>query len=140
MIDLVEKALIQAIIDSEFLPEEDIYFENRDFDPKGKAMWGKLSFVPSEPFVDELGECGTDRLVGFMQFDLNVPTGDGTGAIKKKAREIRQVFTAGKYFESSGQQVTISSCGISAGRYVESYYRLILTINFYAFIPRALQN
>ena len=140
MINQVEKALLQAFYDQCFLEKENVAFENVNFEVPEGVMWASIFFVPSLPEVDELGECGSDRLEGFLQIDLNTPVGDGSGEIKDKANEIRQFFTAGKYFDYEGQAATIKSCGISQGRYVDNFYRLVLTINFYAFIQRALQQ
>ena len=77
-----------------------------------------------------------DGNTGFLQIDLNYPINAGAGAIVSKADAVAQYFKAGTRLAYGGQQVQIQSCGRSQGRQVDGFYRVSMTINWTAYVPR----
>lgn len=130
-------ALAQGFTDGNFFPPADVAWENVTFAPRtGDKPWAKFTFVPTQPFPDTLGQGGLDRVDGFVQIDLNYPIGDGDSAAMDMYVEIAARFKAGARFTSNGQTVVIVSCGRSQGREFSGFYRISVTINFYAQIQR----
>lgn len=132
----VRAALIQAFTNGAFFAQENIAFENMAFTP-GALPWAKITFSPIQPVVATLGQGGTDDQSGYLQIDLNYPQGTGEADIMAKADAIRNAFPAGSSCAYSGQVVTVANCGRSQGRISNGYYRISVTINFYARIPRS---
>lgn len=134
-IEKVRSALVEAFTEGNFFTSENIAGENQKFTP-GTQPWAKLFFSPSQPTVATLGLGGQDRWDGFLQIDLNYPTDEGTADIGAKALAIINTFTAGKRFAYSGQEVVIANCGRSQGRISNGYYKVAITVVFYAHITR----
>lgn len=131
----VRSALMQAFKDGDFFAKENTSFENLKFTP-GANPWCKLTFVPAQPTVATLGAGGKDRLDGFLQIDLNYPLDTGEKALNDKFDALRNTFTAGARFTYSGQEVIVASCGRSQGRIIEGFFRVSVTVIFYAHINR----
>jgi len=106
-----------------------IAVENDEFDPSEEApnggIWCRFTFSPNDPEVKTLGVAGDDEVTGFAQFDINVPPGTGTSVTFDFYQRLKafNVFAAGTYLEHNGQQLFITSCGLSQGRRVEEFYR-----------------
>lgn len=135
-ISTARSALVKAFVDGAFFAQEDTAYENMAFTPRAAQPWCKVSFVPAQPVVSTLGSGGSDRLDGFIQFDLNYPLNCGTKQVDDKAEALRNTFTAGARFSYSGQEVIIASCGRSQGREVGGFYRVSVTVIFYAHVIR----
>ena len=131
-----EAALIQAYKAGAFFTDANTQFENLAFTPPSATPWAAFYFVPAQPVVATLGAGGSDMLDGFVQIDLNYPANKGTKEVRDKAEALRSVFTAGARFSYSGQEVVIVSCGRSQGRIINGFYRVSVTIVFYAHINR----
>lgn len=131
-----EAAFLKAYKDGAFFTDAKTQYENLAFTtPTGEA-WAAFYFVPSQPVVATLGAGGSDRLDGFVQIDLNYPANKGTKDVRDKADALRSLFTAGARFSYSGQEVIVASCGRSQGRIVNGFFRVSVTIVFYAHITR----
>lgn len=135
-IQKVRSAIAQAFVTGAFFPAPAVAWENVDFTPPNDAPWASFFFVPSQPAVATCGPDGQDEVPGFAQIDLNYPLNGGTQDIESKFEDIRNVFTAGARFVYQGQEVVIRSCGRSQGRVVNSFYRVSITVAFYAHINR----
>jgi hypothetical protein len=91
--------------------------------------------VPANPSQAELGPNGTDRYDGFFQIDLNYLPDTGTEAVATQYEAIRDSFHEQALTEGD-QYVHIRSCGRSQGRIVDNYFRVTLTVFWYAFVNR----
>ncbi len=136
-ITVVRAALFKAFLDAEIFDPSKIAFENVAFTPPNKTPWCSLFFVPTQPTVGTLGPEGTDRLNGFVQIDLNYPLNSGTAEIEEKADYIEKLFTAGFRPAYSEQEVVVRSCGRSQGRIVNGFYKISMTVYFYADVKRS---
>lgn len=129
----ISQTLLQAYVDGEFgLPTA---YPNRIFTPTSDP-WAKVSIIPNQPSAASLGEDGTDEHDGIMQIDLNYPLKNGNGQVLEKAEEIRALFKAGYSKTHNQQAITVRSCGYNSGSESEGYFRVIVTIQWYARTPR----
>lgn len=132
----VRSALVQAWVDGAFFPQAQVAYENFPFEPPKDKPWASVYFMPVQPIVATLGAGGKDEQRGFLQIDLNYPVGSGEKDVAAKADAIRDTFKAGYAFSYSGQEARVVSCGRSGGRVVDNYYKVSITIQFYAQIVR----
>lgn len=112
-------------------------FENAAFNKPANSPWASVFVLPNQPSVGSLGSGGTDVHTGIMQVDVNVPVGSGESVILQKADAVSAYFTAGKRLIYNAQEVLVRSCGRSSGRNVDGWYRISLTIDWYAQTPRS---
>ena len=117
-----------------------IAFENENFTPPVGEPWAAVFIIPNQPSVATLGDAGDDEHDGIVQIDLNYPTHQGTGLCLQKADFIRENYSAGKRFELEGQEIGITSCGRSSGRQIDGVYTISLTISWWAYTRRSIQN
>lgn len=132
----IQSALAQAFLATGLFPETNIQQENVEFEAVSGEPWAALYFFPGQPTVATLGQHGDDRFDGFLQIDVNFPTNSGAGAALAMGDSLRTTFTAGARLSYSGQEVVIVNCGCSQGRIVNGFYRVSVTVVFYAFVTR----
>lgn len=130
----VQHALLQAV--SQTLESWPLAEENKPFRPQGGRKWAAVHFLPRLPAAAALGENGSDEVRGLVQIDLNYPTATGTDQARRDFELIRQAFHAGARFDHSGQQVLITNCGRAVGQHTDGYYRVPVTISWFAHIER----
>lgn len=111
-------------------------YENMDFSPPTNAKWASLFFLPNVPVVATLGSTGQDEATGLIQIDLNYPLGTGNSAARTDFETLRAAFPAGSRHTNTGQVVMVTRTGRSAGRIVDNYYRVSVSVFWYALIPR----
>jgi hypothetical protein len=134
MSHLIDSALVKAFDDGAFgLPFSS---ENREYDPVPGTAWAQLFIVPNQPSINTMGSDGQDLIEGFMQINLNYPVGDGDGTAKQKATAIRDYFKAGTKFTYSTVDVFIASAGRGIAQNIDSWYRVVVTINWYSRLTR----
>lgn len=112
-------------------------YPNSDLTDKGSGMWFQVFVTPGPSSPVTLGEGGEDDNPGFMQIDINFPKGKGDGAVLEKADDLLTAFPAGRVLTYNGQDVHIKGSSVTPPRYVGGYYRVSLTINYYARTTRA---
>lgn len=132
----IRSALFKAFMDATFFAQSEVEFPNIKFVPPTDKPWAKLSFVPIQPVVASLGAGGTDEQKGFLQIDLNYAQGSGEKEALAKFEAVRNLFTAGRRFAYSSQEVIVLSCGCAQGRIVDGFFRLSITVQFYAHVTR----
>jgi len=115
-----------------------IGIENASFPnkPTDGSPWAAVFILPNQPSVATLGYEGEDAHDGIVQIDLNYPLGKGEAAVRAKADQVASFFKAGRRLSYQGAYATVSSCGRSRGREVDGWYRVSMTITWFARIPR----
>lgn len=131
----IKKALMQGVADSPLgLPYA---VENAPFEkPTDGSPWASAFVLPNQPSVATLGDAGQDAHDGILQIDLNYPLLTGDAAVTAKADELAGFFKAGERLSHSGVQLTVTSCGRSRGREVDGWYRVSVTVAWFARVPR----
>lgn len=131
----LRKALVQGVEDSPLdLPYA---AENSPFTkPTDQSPWAAVHIFMNQPSVATLGAEGQDAHDGIMQIDLNYPLNTGEAAVTAKADGLTDFFKAGKRLAHSGVELTVSSCGRSRGREVEGWYRVSMTVTWFARVSR----
>lgn len=133
-LDNVQRAIIGAVSTS--LGAIPAAYENEKFTKPSDAKWAEVFFLPNSPSVETLGANGQDRADGIVQINLNYPVGTGGSAARIDFESIRAAFPAGARPAYNGQEAVVLSCGRSSGRVVDGWYRVSVTIVWYALIPR----
>jgi len=118
------------------VPAASIDWENRKFPIGAKNPWCMVTYNPLSPTGRTIGQRGYDQLVGYVQIDFNIAPDKGTLILTEWEDKGRIYFHPGRVFTYSGQGVTITECGMSAGRHVENFYRKSLTVAFRSQIKR----
>lgn len=95
-------------------------------------LWLKFNVVRGNTTPATLGLQGQDNHNGFVQIDVNVPTGLGTGQVLKVADKIKKYYRAGLNVGPA----TVGSSSVSSGRFVGSWYRVSVTVFYYSRIAR----
>lgn len=128
-------ALMQGVVDSPLgLP---CAVENSPFEkPTDQSPWASAFVLPNQPSVATLGSEGQDAHDGVLQIDLNYPLMTGEAAVTAKADELSDFFKAGKRLAHSGVELTVASCGRSRGREVDGWYRVSMTVTWFARVSR----
>lgn len=130
----IKSALVDAFQTGGFsLPTA---YENRNYEPKPGTPWAELFVIPNQPEVATLGDAGEDSHTGIFQINLNYPPNQGEGPILATADAVRAVFSAGKRLTNNGQTMTVLSCGRSRGIQAGGWYRISITITWYALTAR----
>jgi hypothetical protein len=133
----IDKALMQGVVDAALalpIAQENVAFNK----PTDGSPWASVWIIPSPDGVRAvtLGDDGEDEHVGIVQLDLNYPTGRGVDDVRAKGDQVAAFFSVGKALSSGVAKVTVSSCSRSRGREVEGWYRVSMTISWYARVPR----
>lgn len=128
----IEKGLIAAAktVDSVTPmghPNDDLADED-----KGQALWLQLHNLRAISNPVTLGDQGEDNHPGVLQIDINYPEGKGSKQVLSKSDEFASFFTAGKSLLYNAQEIKVLSCSVGPGRYVGGYYRVSVTVNYYA--------
>ena len=128
----IEKALVSAVLSVDNVTPIQLPGQTIDDADKPNGLWLALHNMRAQSEPVTLGDAGEDNHPGFLQIDINYPKQQGTKQVLIKADEFASFFTAGKALIYNTQQVKVLSSSLSPGRYVGGYYRVSLTINYYA--------
>lgn len=135
----IEVALAQAVASSGIgLP---LAVDNARFEaPADGSPWAAYFFVPAEGAsavkAVTLGADGEDEHLGIAQVDLNYPLYEGVGAARAKLDQLALAFPIGRKLSHGVAVVTVVSCSRSRGREVDGWYRVSLSISWFARVPR----
>lgn len=131
----LKSALVQGAVTA--LAGTPLATENSPFNkPAAGLPWAAVFVMPSQPSVATLGTEGQDNHDGVMQLDLNYPVKTGEAAVTAKADTLADFFKAGVRLYYQGVELTILSCGRSRGREVDGFWRVSITISWFARVPR----
>lgn len=106
-----------------------IAWENRVFDDTGKGPIASV-FVVENNDPATIGEAGFDETTGFLQINLDIPTGAGVYPHMEWNRKNCMFFVPGVKFSYQGNSVVVLSSKMSQGRLVGNHFRKSLTIAF----------
>lgn len=129
----IERAVVKAVTDAQpgvptGFPGNELQHEQQDSD----TLWLQVHNLRagSEPVT--LGDKGEDDHRGVLQIDINAPKGKGSAEALQKADELAGLFTAGKSLLYNAQEVRVIRATVSPGVYVGNFYRLVLSVFYYA--------
>lgn len=128
----IEKALIAAVLSVDNTTPMGYPNEELPDDDKGDGLWLQLHNMRGQSEPATLGDAGEDNHPGFLQIDINYPQNKGSKQVLAKGDSFAAFFTAGKSLSYNTQEVKVLSSSLSPGRYVGGYYRVSLTVNYYA--------
>lgn len=126
----IEKALIKAVESVDSVTP--MGHPNKELKTLPSGLYLQVNNVRAGSDPVTLGDEGEDEHLGFLQIDINYPKDKGTKAVLEKADEFSSFFTAGKSLLYNQQEVKVLSSFAGPGRYVGGYYRISLTVNYYA--------
>lgn len=131
----IRAALVQATVNAALgIP---VGYENVTFDkPVAPNPWAYAFNLPVNSSPATLGDQGEDEHKGIWQIDLNFPMREGEVAVNLVAGLVRTYFRAGRKFINGSSKVTITSCSRSRGREAEGFWRVSMSINYFARAPR----
>lgn len=145
----LDQALLTKFIDSEF--GIDIVFENGDY-----AVWNDIgeayeykqgTYTPTvgRPYSEVLVAqndisaatlAHSDATDGVLNVILRYPPNEGALPAKRKADDIAQVFKTGLALYYGGVKLTITGSNRGPGVPETSWYKIILTLPYRAFLTR----
>lgn len=134
----IERGLMQSLIDCDIqlpIAQENIEFAKPTNGTPWAAVWVMYPIGGVRPVT--MSDFGEDEHVGVMQIDLNYPLRKGVSAQRLKADELARFYVAGRKMVSGLATVYVTSCAKSNGREVEGWWRVSMTVNWYA---RLLRN
>lgn len=69
-----------------------LYPNGPTFDPSGKLIWARLSNIPGQAGVNEIGAGPVVYRTGIIIIQLFVPAGSGSKLITETADKLRELF------------------------------------------------
>lgn len=110
--------------------------ENAPVSVAAGQKWIQVFSLGARPSVATLGDAGTDRADGILQLTIHYPLSSGKAAYDADYEAARVRFPAGKSFTYSGQSAQVKSVDKATGRKATKDYVGVISINWFAFIPR----
>ena len=135
-LDKIRSAFASTFKDGGFYTTAQIAWENVVYTPPATGNWARFTFLPNNPDIASIGAGGRSSQTGLVQIDLNFPIGGGDGEAMTKYLAVKNAFTEGSRLIYQGQEISIRSCGRSQGRVIDNFYRVSVSIYFYAQINR----
>lgn len=109
MIDLEEirKYFRTTIKDSAIFPADSIQWENAVFDPNGKALWMRESYLNvGEGFSDSKNG---DQIQGILSYSINIPVGTYEGAATTAGVALGNLFPTATIVSTDNYKISIDS-------------------------------
>lgn len=110
--------------------------EGVEFDTPDDYPYAELRMLPGATDVITQGDNGYDEHAGVCQITLHYEHGQGKGALLAKADEIRADFEAGTRLEQGSADVEIQSVDRFPIDKEGNDLRLVLSINWLAWVQR----
>lgn len=126
----IEKNLIKAVIAADSITPTE--FPGMVLKKTPDSLWLKVHNLRGESSPVTLGDKGEDHHPGILQIDINYPANKGTSDVLQKADELTRFFTAGKRLLYTTQEVVVQASSVTQGRQVGGYYRVSVTVIYYA--------
>lgn len=112
------------------------YWPSVNYDPPANQPHARAFFLTNQPIPSSVGTGGLDANTGILQINLMYPDGEGIGNAVAMADTISQTFVGGTITTHNAQQVHILSCGIRQPDNADGWLRLIVSINWVAYVAR----
>ena len=129
----IRSALVQGV--QAALPTTTVAWENKAF-TKPATVWASFFLIPSTTEPSTLGAAGLDEHLGIAQVDLNVPLNTGEQAVLALAELVARYFYAGRRLTYDSTEVHVYGVGRNAGRLVDGWFRVSMTITWRAWLAR----
>ncbi len=118
------------------ISNDDIAWDNSDFDPSGKTAWLDTFYVPA--VIDITSKTSAGQLQsGFFQVSAYVPANDATGGVKQYARRQMQImgevlagFATNTQTSYNNVTVSILDSNVQPARKSGGWYVRDITINY----------
>jgi hypothetical protein len=127
----IDQALLQAFIDASF--GLDIAHENLPFTP-GSDAYAEVLILQNDTTPWSLKH--SNETDGILRIILRYPADTGAIAAKQKAEEIFNVFKIGSRHVYDGATVTITSNQRARGVQETGWYKLVLSMQYKAYLKR----
>lgn len=108
--------------------------ENRNYDPVAGTAYAELIVAQNEDAP--LSFADSDEATGVFRVILRYPTGIGAITAKNKADDIFAQFKIAQRINYNGQSVTILRHGREPGVAEDGWYKLVLTLRYWAHVAR----
>lgn len=101
-------------------------------DKPENEIWVALHNLRGNSRVASLGDNGENHNPGILQIDINNKKGRGSGDVLAVVDQIIGQLNAGSTITENGQKIRITNASVSPGRYVGGFYRVSISLNYYA--------
>ncbi len=108
--------------------------ENAPYEPTLGTAYAEL--IMAQNPVDALSWADSNESSGVFRVILRYPLNTGSGTAKAKADEILDHFAIDKQITYSGQSVTILSGHREPGVPEDGWYKIVVTIRYWAYLAR----
>jgi len=132
---LITQFLSATITD---LTADDIAYQNKFFDPSGKALWVSLSFIPatSEMMGKTTTDKNEDRGVFQVSVFVSLDNLDYDNAQLQAIDEVLTGFQYNSFTVYNEQQVDILNSTVNQGRESDAWFQRDISINYLTFSNR----
>ena len=136
MIDLeqIRKYFRTTIVNSAIFASDAIQWENAVFDPSGKALWMRESYLNvDEGFSDSVNG---DKVQGILSYSINIPIGTYEGVATTAGVALGNLFPTATIVNTTDYKITINSTQrtyqgiLSSG---SKWYSLVVDVQFTAY-------
>lgn len=128
----IRQVLTKAFVDWATQKNLPFVVPNLEYSPTPEQSWAQIWFIEGRSISVALKE-GEEQLHGIMQVDLNVPYGQGEGALMDLYESLNTVFVTGGYVNNSFGTVRLGSVYLSGQDAGPPFYTKYVTIEYSAF-------
>lgn len=133
---LIRKGLVKFWDDSNTLSIPTAY-PNADFDNTALDVWCAVYVIPAATSPVTLGSGGEDEHTGIFQISFFVSLDTGDKLILQAIDGIENLYYAGKKTTYSGQEILFTRVERGAGREVDGWFSVDVSIYYYARYTRS---
>lgn len=133
-----KQALVQKLINAAIVPNADIAFENRSFDPANKDKWLACYFIPATEETTGKTVASSDEQRGIFQVSTFIKKNSINFDNEQLSLidEVKAAFTYSDNTVYNGQQVDILEATVNNGFETESWFQRDISINYLTFSTR----
>jgi len=133
-----KQALLQKLINAAVLPNSDIAFENKSFDPANKEKWLACYFIPATEEITGKTSASSDEQRGIFQVSVFVKK-NSSNFDNDQLQLVDQIKSAFNYNDTivyNTQRVDILESTVNNGFETESWFQRDISINYLTFSQR----
>ena len=133
-----KQALLTKLLGAAIVPDTDIAFENKSFDPANKDKWLATYFIPATEETMGKTVASSDEQRGIFQVSVFVKKNAINSSNNQLSLidDIKAAFTYSDTTVYNGQQVDILEATVNNGFETESYFQRDISINYLTFSTR----